>query len=222
MPARRRRPTGRDRRRRSLGQNFLTDPDAIERLVASFEPLDDVLVVEPGPGRGALTLPLARAGARIIAVEADRRWADRLRRDLATAKLSDRVEVRVGDLRTARLPPPPYRVIANPPFGATTDLLDRLLDDPAAGPDRADLLLQREVARKRAVAPPSTLRSAAWAPWWSFELGPAVGRRSFRPIPTVDAAVLVIRRRVPPILPVDLAPSLREALREPWAHRSPG
>jgi 23S rRNA (adenine-N6)-dimethyltransferase len=98
----------------------------------------------------------------------------------------------------------------------TTALFARLFDNPAAGPLRADLLIQYEVARKRAATPPTTLRSASWAPWWTFQLGPVVPRTAFRPVPRVDAALLVVRRRYPPVLPEWLAPQLRELLRPAW------
>jgi 23S rRNA (adenine-N6)-dimethyltransferase len=98
----------------------------------------------------------------------------------------------------------------------TTALFARLFDNPAVGPLRADLLVQYEVARKRAATPPTTLRSAAWAPWWTFQFGPVVPRKAFRPVPRVDAALLVVRRRYPPILPEWMAPQLREVLRPAW------
>jgi len=219
------RPTRRDRRRRSLGQNFLVDSALIERFVSDLD-LDEQhdgrhdeqhVVLEIGAGTGALTVPMARRGAEILAVEADPVWADRLRRRLA-AEVPDAARVRVvaGDVRHVRLPERPYRVVGNVPFGGTTDLLAHLLDDPARGPVRADLIVQYEVARKHAMTPPTALRTAAWAPWWEFELGARIGRDSFRPRPGVDAAVLVVRKREPAILPPHLAGELREALRPVW------
>ncbi|MEZ5247925.1 MAG: hypothetical protein R2713_01520 [Ilumatobacteraceae bacterium] len=65
------------------------------------------------------------------------------------------------------MPRLPYRVVANPPFGSTTELLAAFLDDPDRGPGRLDLILQREVAAKHSRQPPQSLRTAAWAPWWS-------------------------------------------------------
>jgi 23S rRNA (adenine-N6)-dimethyltransferase len=213
------RRSARDRARRSQGQNLLVDRSVVDRLLPRLELTDDDLVVDVGAGRGALTLPLARAGAQVLALERD----PHLHRDLldavTRAGLRDRVRVVRGDLRTFRWPTSPYRVVANPPFGLTTALLARLLDDPAAGPVRADLLLQRAVARKRAASPPSTLRSAAWAPWWSFTLGPTVPARAFRPVPAVDAAWLTVRRREDPVLPVELAGDLHQALRPVWQQR---
>ena len=62
----------RDRRRRSLGQNFLSDDRHLRRFLDGLGPIDDDLVVDLGAGRGALTLPLAELGARVWAVEIDR------------------------------------------------------------------------------------------------------------------------------------------------------
>ena len=91
-----------------------------------------------------------------------------------------------------------------------------LLDDPSRGPDRADLIVQADVARKHAASPPVALRTAAWSPWWEFELGAVIRRQSFRPQPSVDAAVLTIRKRSPAILPERLAPTFVERLRPAW------
>jgi len=112
-------------------------------------------------------------------------------------------------------------VVANPPFGITTELLALLLDRPRRGPDRADLVLQAEVAHRHASTPPVALRTAGWAPWWEFELGEAIGRNSFRPRPSVDAAVLIIRKRRPAILPERLAPTFVNRLRDDWGRAAP-
>lgn len=213
------RRSARDRARRSQGQNLLVDPSVVGQLLPRLELAHDDLVVDVGAGRGALTLPLARAGAEVLALERDPHLHRELVDAVARAGLHDRVRVVRGDLRTFRWPRRAYRVVSNPPFGLTTALLARLLDDPGSGPVRADLLLQRAVARKRAASPPSTLRSAAWAPWWSFTLGPTVPARAFRPVPSVDAAWLVVERRDPPVLPPALAGDLHAALRPSWERR---
>jgi 23S rRNA (adenine-N6)-dimethyltransferase len=212
------RRTPRDQRRRTHGQNFLVDPAVIRRFLSSAELSPNELVVEVGAGTGALTLPLAHAGVRVLAIERDPVWARRLGHSLQAAGLGRRTQVIAADFRQARLPDEPYRVLANPPFSLTTALLSWLLDDPGRGPWRADLLVQREVARKRAAAPPASLRSAAWAPWWIFDLGDTVDRHAFRPIPRVDAAWLTIRRREPPVLPTWLSPNFAAVLRAPGCH----
>lgn len=220
MSAKRR--TDRDARRRTLGQNFLEDPAEVDRLIAAAEIDADELIVEIGAGRGSMTLPLARTGARVIAIERDPDWVARLHDSLIGAGMRARVEVVEADFRSVSLPTEPYRVVSNPPFGLTTALFAHLFDHPARGPRRADLLVQREVARKRTKSPPTTLRSAAWSPWWTFRMGPTVGRGAFRPVPRVDAAVVVAEKRDPPVLPHWLAPELRELLRPGWDPPSRG
>ncbi len=205
-----------DRRRRTHGQNLLADPSVVERLLGRLDLQPDELVVEVGPGRGALTLPLAEAGVRVLAIERDRNFVAHLQRRIEERGVADRVRLRRADLRDAPLPREPYRVVANPPFGLTTTLLSRLLDDPRQGPSRADLLLQFEVARKHAAQPPTTLRTAAWTPWWTFTLGERVPKQAFRPVPKIDAAWLTIERRDPAVLPHHLAPGFSELLRPAW------
>lgn len=168
------RRTARDDRRRRLGQNFLR-PDAADRLVAGTDVRPGQLIVEPGAGTGAIALALARRGAEVVAVELDPVWAHRLG-ELAQSIGPGRVRVIQGDFLSVRLPSGPFRVIGCPPYGQTTALLRRLLSDRGGKLARADLILQWEVARKRASGPPATLLSTIWAPWWEFELGVRVLR----------------------------------------------
>jgi 23S rRNA (adenine-N6)-dimethyltransferase len=188
----------------------------VERLLGRLDLRRGESVVDVGAGSGALTIPLARAGASVLAIERDRRWVSELQRRLEREGLAGRVKIRRADLRQVPLPRGPYRVVASPPYALTTRLLRRLLDDPERGPYRADLLVQWEVARKRAALPPTTLRSAAWAPWWHFELGERVPRHAFRPVPAVDSGWLTIIRRDPAILPDHLASGFYEMLERTW------
>ncbi|HEX2234687.1 MAG TPA: rRNA adenine N-6-methyltransferase family protein, partial [Actinomycetota bacterium] len=167
-------------------------------------------------GAGALTIPLARAGARVIAIECDPVWVRRLTQRVARLGLEGEVRVRAGDLRDVDLPAQPFRVVSSPPFHLTTTVLRRLLDDPARGPYRVDLVVQWEVARKRAELPPRSLLSTAWAPWWEFELVRRIPRGAFRPTPGVDAAWLAIRKRRQPLLPPSLARDYAEFVRSRW------
>lgn len=206
--------THRDERRRLLGQNFLR-PDLAAALVAdaAFEIGD--LVVEIGAGRGVCTLPLARRGIEVIALERDPRWAEQLRREVRRQGLG-RVSVVCCDARHYQMPRRPFRALGSLPFGATTALLRHLLDDRRSGLRRADLIVQWEVARKRAATPPTTMLSTVWAPWWSFALGRRIPAGSFRPVPSVDAGVLHVVRREPPLLPDRMADAYATFVRQHW------
>ena len=83
--ARQRPRTSADRRRRTFGQNLLADAEVVRQAVDRLDLGPDDLVVEVGPGRGALTLPLVATGAAVVAVERDGAMADDLRGRLAAA-----------------------------------------------------------------------------------------------------------------------------------------
>src|SRR5262249_10955003 len=155
---RRTRPGG---RRRRLGQNFLQS-EVAERLVeaAAFAPGE--LVVEIGAGLGAFTRALARRRPDVVAFEGDGLRVEQLRRRL---RWRGNVRLVHADFLAARLPARPFRVIGSLPFGRTTDILRHLLADPCAPLVRADVIVQWEVAQKRAAVPPTTLLGTAWAPW---------------------------------------------------------
>jgi 23S rRNA (adenine-N6)-dimethyltransferase len=201
-------------RRRRLGQNFLR-PELAERLVAEAGFRPGELVLEVGAGPGALTLALGQRGAEVVAVEIDPVWAQQLR-DRLRGDAHARVRVVEADFLSLPLPTRPFRMIGSLPFGRTTDVLRRLLDDPRVPLERADVIVQWEVACKRAASPPSTLLSTLWAPWWEFRLGPRIPARAFRPVPQVDAGVLVVTRRARPLLPPAMARSYARFVRAQW------
>lgn len=136
------------------------------------------LVLDLGAGHGALTAPLLAAGARVVAVEDDRKAAAILRARCPEAKVVE------GDLLAVPLPRRPYRVVANLPFSTTTATLRRLLASPTLV--RADLVVQRGAA-------------IGWSRRhhrrFALTVGPTIRAHRFRPAPRVDAAVLTVTRR---------------------------
>lgn len=209
MSARR---THRDRRRRDLGQNFLS-PASARHFVGQANVTSDDVIVEIGAGLGTVTAELSGRGARILAVEADPEWSRRLRHRFKTAP---NVRVVSKNFFDVRLPKHAFRVIGNLPFSQTTDILKRLLDDPASQMLRADVIIQWDVARKRAAVPPTTLLSTSWVPWWELRLLDKIPATAFRPKPKVDAGILSITRRTPPLLPPDMATDYAEFVRSRW------
>ena len=212
MPAGRRTP--RDERRRRLGQNLLR-PDAADRLVREADVRAGELIVEPGAGAGALTMAMARRGADVVAIELDAHWSETLA-ERASALSVGRVRVVRADFLSVPLPSRRFRVLGCPPFAQTTALLRHLLDDPRPNLHRVDLVIQWEVARKRASSPPTTLLSTQWAPWWDVRLGPRVPASQFRPVPRIDAGLLTVMRRDPPLLPVAMARPYADFVESYW------
>jgi 23S rRNA (adenine-N6)-dimethyltransferase len=172
------------------GAHALADT-AARRLVRTAGITADDLVFDLGAGRGAVTLPLARTGARVIAVERDPRLAALLARRVASLP---NVNVVAGDALTVPLPHRPYRVVANIPFGMGTALLRRLV---ASRLSAADLVVQLGFGRLLAAADPGRAELVRWRARFDIALGPVLRARCFRPPPAVDAVVLRLRRRRP-------------------------
>ena len=139
-----------------LGQHFLHDSDAIQRIAASLGDLSGRTVVEIGPGRGAITAALAARAAHVLAIELDPLLAARLRTEVP----SDRVTVIEQDVlnfdfrAAAEAHAERLLVLGNLPYYITSPILFKLAKSHAAL-DRAVLMVQREVA-DRVVAEPGS------------------------------------------------------------------
>ena len=178
-------PPARERyARKRFGQHFLHDQAVIRRIVEAIEPKPDELIVEIGPGRGALSFPLLASGCELHVVEIDRDLAARLR---ARAPHGSNLVVHEADalkLDLTGLAPPPrlLRVTGNLPYNISTPLLFRLL---AVLPRIRDmhLMLQREVV-DRMVSPPGARAYGRL----SVMVESAVVRLRPRPHATLDPA----------------------------------
>jgi len=143
--------------RKRFGQNFLIDEAVIAAIVAAIAPQARDLIVEIGPGLGALTRPLAALLDHLHVVEIDRDIIARLRIEYPAA----RVTVHEGDaLKFDPCPllgAPPVRVVANLPYNIATALLVGWLTLEPCPPwyDRLVLMFQREVAERIVAAPGS-------------------------------------------------------------------
>lgn len=190
--------------RHEQGQNFLRDRRIAMHIAEIVESWPRHPLIEFGPGDGAITDLLAQR-MPLTAVELDRRYVERLR-----SRHGRRVKVVHGDLLEFRMPRP-SNLVSNVPFHLTTPLLRRLLADDAW--QRALLVLQWEVARKRAGVGGATLMTAEWWPWYDFALLRRIPARAFAPVPSVDAGLLEIRRREAPLVPVEHAERYRRLVR---------
>ncbi|MBB5778168.1 ErmE/ErmH/ErmO/ErmR family 23S rRNA (adenine(2058)-N(6))-methyltransferase [Nonomuraea jabiensis] len=186
--------TPKDRARRTLSQNFLADRHAVDLMVKAAAP--EGLVLEPGAGEGVLTLALAEAGARVVGYEIDPLLAGRL---AARTRSDPRIDVVRGDFTAARAPHEPFAVVGNIPYSITSKIVDWCLRAPAL--TSATLLTQREYARKRSgdYGRWSLVTVESW-PWFHWRLGDTIGRESFRPVPSVDSAILRLQRRPEPLV----------------------
>jgi 23S rRNA (adenine-N6)-dimethyltransferase len=155
------------------------------RIVADARIRPDELVLDIGAGHGALTRHLVAAGARVLAVELHPDRARRLRQRFA----GQPVRVIEADATALRLPRRPFRVMANPPYGITSELMRVLLGRESALV-AADLVLQWAAVRGFV----DGRGPVRWHRRWHLTAGRPVPRQAFERPPTVDSRVLVIRR----------------------------
>ena len=178
--------------RHEYGQNFLHDRGVIDAIVQTVARTDGP-IIEVGAGDGSLTGALQKLGRPLTAIEIDPRRAARL-----TSRTPPRTRVVRADFLAYPLPRTPHVIVGNLPFHQTTAMLRRILHGP--GWTDAVLLVQWEVARRRAGVGGATMMTAQWWPWFEFGLVRKVSASSFRPRPSVDGGLMTIRRRADPLV----------------------
>lgn len=188
-----------------LGQNFVIDPNTVQRIVRAAGVEAGETVLEVGPGLGSLTLALLEAGCRVIALEVDPVLAGRLPRTLAElAPGSDAAVVQTDAMRVEREVivghGMPTMLVANLPYNVSVPVLLHLLEllPELRG---ALVMVQKEVA-DRLCAPPGSRTygvPSAKAAWFgSVEAAGNVGRHVFWPEPNVDSGLVRVTRTAPP------------------------
>jgi 16S rRNA (adenine1518-N6/adenine1519-N6)-dimethyltransferase len=189
---------------KTLGQNFVIDPNTVRRIVRTAELQGDDVVIEVGPGLGSLTLALLNAVSRVIAVEIDPVLAAALPTNVEE-RLPDRrgrLEVIEGDaLRLPRMPVvEPTALVANLPYNVSVPVVLHLLETmPSIR--RGLVMVQAEVADRLCAAPGSRVYGApsVKAAWWvAMRRAGSVSRSVFWPMPNVDSGLVAFSRHDPP------------------------
>jgi 23S rRNA (adenine-N6)-dimethyltransferase len=180
----------------STSQNFLHRQALVDRLLDASSIRAGDLVLDLGAGRGLITDRLERRGCRVVAVEQDLELATRLQFQFGDAPA---VQVRHADMLTMPFPRRPYKVFANIPFNATAAIVNRLTQ-ARHPPEDSYLVVQAEAADRFTGRPRGTLVSALLEPWFEPTLVHRFDRADFAPPPRVDAVMLRLRKRGPPLV----------------------
>jgi len=209
------REPGPPRPKKSLGQNFLRDPNLVRKLIAAVDPGPGDAVLEYGCGTGVLTRPLAAAGARVLGVEVDRDLLRRLRDDPALAAVTlveEGLEAWPPRRAAELLGASRVKLVGNLPYQLSSTALFAAVDD-ADRVERAVVMLQREVAERVETAPGGrrygilpALIQARFAVERVLDAGP----RAFFPPPAVRSRAL----RLTPLAAPRVAPALWPRYRE--------
>ncbi len=181
--------------KKSLGQNFLVNEGVLDRIVEAAQLSAADTVIEVGPGTGALTQRLVATGARIIAIEKDRRLIEPLREKFTGIANLEIIEGDILMLDVGTLNIGAYKVVANIPYYLTSHLL-RLMLEQWPSPSLAVLMVQEEVAHRMMAAPPNmNLLALSVQLYAKPSTVMRVSRGSFRPVPDVDSAVIKLELR---------------------------
>lgn len=185
--------------KKSLGQHWLTDIATLEAMCDAVNVSSTDTILEIGPGLGTLTELLVAKAKQVVAVEFDKKLAE----ELPARVPSPNLEVISQDILSFDLTklPKGYKVVANIPYYLTSNLI-RVLSESTNPPERAALLVQKEVAQ-RVVAQPGdmSLLSVSAQYYWEVSLGVVVPAELFTPPPKVDSQILILNYRKEALFP---------------------
>lgn len=196
--------------KKSLGQNFLTEPNILRKIVESATIDSTTNVIEIGPGIGALTEHLAMAGKKVVAFEIDDRLIPVLADTLAPYP---NVEVLHQDILKADLakivaekflPEEPLKLVANLPYYITTPILMHVLES-GVKIDELVVMMQKEVADRISAQPGTKAYGSltiAVQYYMEAKIAFIVPKTVFIPQPNVDSAILKLTRRAQPAVEV--------------------
>lgn len=186
--------------KKSLGQNFLNSKTALQAIIEAGDLADSDIVLEIGPGHGALTEKLLATGAQVVAVEKDDQLFESLQKKFTKEIKNKKLILIHDDILNIDFSQPAYHIlhttyklIANIPYNLTGQIIRQFLSEGKKQPSRIVLMLQKEVA-KRIVASDKkeSLLSISVKIFGQPKYVKTVPAGAFVPAPKVDSAILLI------------------------------
>jgi len=183
-----------------LGQHFLKNQTVIDKTISTLDIKSGDLIIEIGPGKGALTLPMAQSSGtdfKIITIEKDANLAKELDKKIRNLHIKN-VEIIEGDVLEvlpeliSKLKLKKYKLIGNIPYYITGKIL-RTISDLPDKPSVSILMVQKEVAERITAQPPrNNLLASATQVWADVRTITTIKAKDFLPPPKVDSAIIQI------------------------------
>jgi len=188
---------------KGLGQNFLIDKGVVKKVIeaANLKPND--VVLEIGPGFGALTIELAKFAKKIVAAEKDPSMTRILNNELRIMEIKN-VEIVQSDIlkinpKAYNLKPKTYKIVTNLPFYLTAPVIRKFLESDCQ-PKEMILMVQKEVGQRICAKPPDmNLLAVSVQIYAEAKIINYVSKKSFWPQPKVDSALI----RITPLINAD-------------------
>ena len=182
---------------KGLGQNFLIDTDTITRMVDYLEPADEDLIVEVGPGLGALTEELSDRvldNSEVYAIEIDKRFVSKLENMFLESLNLNIIEGNILDWLPNFKPDKPYKILGSLPYYITSPIIHTIIKAPKQA-ETAVILIQKEVGEKVAArVPDATYFSSFGQTFYNVEYLETVPKTYFDPIPEVDGTIIRLKK----------------------------
>ncbi len=176
---------------KKLGQHFLIDKKAIQKIIKAGNIKQSETVLEIGPGPGILTTELTKLAKKVIAVEKDEKMCKMLKKEFEGIHNLKIIEEDILKLNLNILEKN-YKVIANIPYYITSCLIRKLLEEKNR-PKEIILTIQKEVAQRICSKPPKMNLLAVSVQFYATaEIISYISKKSFWPIPKVDSAIIKI------------------------------
>ncbi len=185
---------------KSLGQNFLRDENILRKIVEGLDLHEGDIVIEIGPGQGALTKHLVDLPITLIGIEVDRRAIELLEQNFSDKMTLYHISVLDANLHTiSEKYQKKLKIVGNIPYYLTSEILFWLFDARTVVSD-ATMMMQLEVAH-RLIAPPKNKEYGILSVFTQFytdcEMLFKVSRNCFYPKPSVDSAVVRLNFKDP-------------------------
>ncbi len=180
------------RAKKSLGQNFLKSVLALNKIIEAGEIKKEDVILEIGPGKGALTVKLLESSNNVVAIEKDRDLIEFLKEKFKKEIEEKKLTLVEGDVLEYKIDKKNYKIIANIPYNITGAILEKFLTEENQ-PERMVLMVQNEVA-KRIVAndKKESILSVSVKIYGEPKIIMKVPARYFAPAPKVDSAIIKI------------------------------
>ncbi len=175
--------------RKKLGQNFLIDQNIVKKLLTASNLKSTDIILEIGPGLGAITLTLAKQVKKVIAVEKDRELCQALKETLREKNI-DNVEVINRDILNFQPAQSKYKIVANLPYNIATAVVMKFLEAEQK-PKSMTIMLQKEVGLRMLAKPPKMNKLAVFSQLYAkIKKISYVSKNCFYPKPKVDSVIL--------------------------------
>lgn len=178
------------------GQHLMHNKRLINEIVNKSQVSKQDLVLELGAGEGALTTILSEKARKVLAVEYDEKFVDKLEQIPA-----NNIKIIHNDILRISLPKEPFIVVSNIPYAITTNIMKMLLNNPNNKLERAFIVMEKGASKRFTASIVRDSYVMAWRMWFDLKVERSISREYFSPPPKVDSALLSIRRKKSPLVP---------------------